>query len=97
MKSSGGSHEEVRGKREELGSLAQYLSGLRHTDDSTQYSMYVSSSHTYSKSMDQPGKVANPMLVVSRTGKMIISRSSFVPENLVSRDGSAVRPTPIQF
>ena len=37
---------------------------------------------TYRKSMDQPGKVANPA-----RGQMNISRSAFVPENLVSRDG----------
>ena len=41
-------------------------------------------SHTYSKSMDQPGKVANP---ARGTGKMNISLSAFAPENLVSRDG----------
>ena len=32
--------------------------------------------HTYSKSMDQPGKVANPA-----------RGQPFAPENLVSRDG----------
>ena len=39
--------------------------------------------HTYSKSMDQPGKVANSV-VVSCTGKTNISLSAFVSENLVS-------------
>ena len=43
--------------------------------------------HTYSKSIDQPGKVANPAHVLSCTGKMNISLSTFAPENLVSRDG----------
>ena len=44
---------------------------------------------TYSKSMDQPGKAANPaLLVVSSTaGKMNMSLSAFAPKNLVSRDG----------
>ena len=40
--------------------------------------------------MDQPGKVAMPiLLVVSSTGKIIFdfSLSAFAPENLVSRDG----------
>ena len=41
---------------------------------------------TYSRSKDQPGKVAY-LLVVSRTGKLNISLSPFAPENLVSRDG----------
>ena len=36
--------------------------------------------------MDQPGKVANPARG-QRSGKMNISLSPFVPENLVSRDG----------
>ena len=44
--------------------------------------------------MDQPGKVAN-LLVVSLTQKMDISLSPFAPENLVSRDGSG-RPVPRQ-
>ena len=40
---------------------------------------------TYSKSIDQPGKVANP---ARGTGKMNISLFAlFVPEHLVSRDG----------
>ena len=42
--------------------------------------------HTYSKSMDQPGKVANP-----GRGQLnrenYISPSAFAPENSVSRDG----------
>ena len=43
-------------------------------------------SHTFSKSMDQPGKVASPARGQLK-GKMNISLSAFVPENLVSRDG----------
>ena len=45
--------------------------------------------HTYIKSMDQPGKVANPARGPAEQGKIIrsISLSAFVPENLVSRDG----------
>ena len=42
--------------------------------------------HTYSKSMDQPGRLPI-LLVVSSTGKINISLSAFAPENLVSRDG----------
>ena len=41
--------------------------------------------HTYSKSMDQPGKVANPARG-QLNRKMNISLSAFVPENLVLRD-----------
>ena len=41
---------------------------------------------TYSKSMDQPGKVANPAGgQLNRENES--SMSAFVPENLVSRDG----------
>ena len=47
------------------------------------YTMY---GHTYSKSMDQPGKVANPARG-QLNRKMNISLSAFVPRNLVSRDG----------
>ena len=49
----------------------------------------------YSKSMDQPAKVVN-LLVVSGTGKMNISLSPFAPENSVSRDrfGSPVPRQP---
>ena len=44
--------------------------------------------HTYSKSMDQPGKVANPARrPLNRENESFPVR---VPENLVSRDGSAV-------
>ena len=39
--------------------------------------------HTYSRGMDQPGKVASP----ARGQLNSISLSAFVPENLVSRDG----------
>ena len=42
--------------------------------------------HTYSKSMDQPGKVVNPARG-QLTRKIKISLSAFVPDNLVSRDG----------
>ena len=38
--------------------------------------------HTYSKSMDQPGKVASPARG-QLNRKMNISLSAFVPENLV--------------
>ena len=42
--------------------------------------------HTYSKNMDQPGKVTNPARgQLNRENE--ISLSAFVPENLVSRDG----------
>ena len=49
--------------------------------------MYVSSH--LSKSMDQPGKVANNPArgQLNITGKINISLSAFAPENLVSRDG----------
>ena len=43
--------------------------------------------HTYSKSMDQPGKVANPARGQLNRENYNISLSAFVPENLVSRDG----------
>ena len=42
--------------------------------------------HTYSKSMDQPGKVAK-LARAQLNRKMNISLSAFAPENLVSRDG----------
>ena len=42
--------------------------------------------HTYSKSMDQPGKVASPARG-QLNRKMNISLPAFMPENLVSRDG----------
>ena len=41
----------------------------------------------YSKSMDQPGKVANPARGQLRTEKINISLPAFAPEDLVSRDG----------
>ena len=41
---------------------------------------------TDSKSMDQPGKVANPARG-QLNREMNISLSAFAPENLVSRDG----------
>ena len=43
-------------------------------------------SHTYSKSIDQPGKVANPARD-QLNRKKNICLSVFAPENLVSRDG----------
>ena len=47
--------------------------------------------HRYSKSMDQPGKVASPVRgQVNRENEHNISLSAFTLENLVSRDGSAV-------
>ena len=46
---------------------------------------YVWSSHT-TEFMDQPGKVANPARGQLK-GKINIPLSSYVPENLVSRDG----------
>ena len=42
--------------------------------------------HTYNKSMDQPGKVANPARG-QLNREINISLSAFVSENLVSRDG----------
>ena len=42
--------------------------------------------HTYSKSMDQLGKVTNPARG-QLNRKINISLSAFTPENLVSRDG----------
>ena len=47
--------------------------------------MYVYG-HTYSKIMDQPGKVACPTRG-QLNRKRDISLSAFVPESLVSRDG----------
>ena len=43
--------------------------------------------HTYSKSKDQPGKVANPACGSLNREKMIFFLSAFAPENLVSRGG----------
>ena len=44
--------------------------------------------HTYSKSMDKPGKVANPARgQLNRENEYSPVRVQFVPENLVSRDG----------
>ena len=42
--------------------------------------------HTYSKSMDQPGKGASPARGQLNRG-MNISLFAFVPENVVSREG----------
>ena len=41
--------------------------------------------HTHGKSMDQPGKGANPAR--GQLNRENISLSAFAPENLVSRDG----------
>ena len=43
--------------------------------------------HTYSKSMDQPGKVAKSCSWLAEQGNIDIFMSAFAPENLVSRDG----------
>ena len=55
--------------------------------------------HTYSKSMDQPGKVANPALGQLNREIRDISLSAFAPENFVSRDGfgSPVPRQPAHF
>ena len=50
---------------------------------------------TYSKSMDQPGKVANPARGQLSTGKNGYFPVPVAPENLVSRDGFD-RPVPRQ-
>ena len=49
---------------------------------------------TYSKSKDQPGRVANPA-----RGQLTFSLSPFAPENLVSRNGfaSSVPHQPAHF
>ena len=54
--------------------------------------------HTYSKSMDQPGKVANPARG-QLNREINISVSALAPENLVSRDGfgSSVPRQPAHF
>ena len=49
---------------------------------------------TYSKSIDQPGKVANPARG-QLNRKLNIFLSPFAPENLVPRDGFS-RPVPRQ-
>ena len=56
--------------------------------------MHTMYGHTYSKSLDQPGKVASPVRG-QLNREMNISLSAFVPENLVSRDGFG-RPVPRQ-
>ena len=56
--------------------------------------MYVCMVITYSKSMDQPGKVANPARG-QLNRKNNIPLSPCVPENLVPRDGFS-RPVPRQ-
>ena len=43
--------------------------------------------HTYSKSMDQPSKVANPARDQQLNREDNFSLSTFAPENLGSRDG----------
>ena len=54
--------------------------------------------HTYSKSMDRPGKVVNPARG-HLNREMHISLSAFVPENMVSRYwfGSPVPRQPAIF
>ena len=53
----------------------------------TRACMYVCMyGHTYSKSMDQPGKVANPARGQPNR-EILISLYAFAPGNLVSRDG----------
>ena len=61
------------------------------------YSCACTCGHTYSKSMDQPGKVTNPARCqLNRKNEYFnISLSAFAPENLVSRDGSG-SPVPRQ-
>ena len=51
--------------------------------------------HTYSKSMYQPGKVANPARGQLSRG-IYFSLSAFAPKNLVSRDGFG-SPVPRQL
>ena len=53
--------------------------------------------HTYSKSKDQPRKVANPARGQLNRGKMNISPSPLVPENLVSRDGFGRVPARVRL
>ena len=62
---------------------------------SMSYCMYVWS-HTSSKSMDQPDKVANPARCQLNRGKMIFSLSPLAPESLASRDGFG-SPVPRQY
>ena len=62
---------------------------------SMSYCMYVWS-HTSSKSMDQPDKVANPARGQLNRGKMIFSLSPLAPESLASRDGFG-SPVPRQY
>ena len=50
---------------------------------------------TYSKSKDQPGKVANPARGQLNKENIYISLSPLAPENLVSRDGFGT-PVPHQ-
>ena len=53
-----------------------------------QYKLSCLYGHTYSKSMDQPGKVANPACGQLNRGKINIFLSAFAPEKeFVSRDG----------
>ena len=58
-------------------------------------SVYCMYGHTYSKSMDQPGDVANPARG-QLNREISFSLSAFAPENLVSRDGFG-SPVPRQF
>ena len=73
----------------------QRVRGLRGTSElpgrpaRTVYVYVCMYGHTYSKSMDQPGKVANPARgqLNKENEYFNISLSPFAPENLVSRDG----------
>ena len=56
---------------------------------------YKISCYIYSKSMDQPGKVANPARGQLNRENKYSPLSAFVPENLVSRDGFG-SPVPSQ-
>ena len=72
--------------------LRGYCCTKDHTRATTQASSAIDEllhvwSHTSSKSMDQPDKVANPARGQLNRGTMIISLSSLAPENLTSRDG----------
>ena len=66
--------------------------GLHHRDNMIHVCMY---GDTYSKSMDQPGEVANPARGQLNRENGYISLSAFAPENLVSRDGFG-SPVPCQ-
>ena len=60
--------------------------------------MYVCMVITYSKSMDQPGKVANPARgQMNRENEYIpVMQSPFAPVTLVTQDGFG-SPVPLQY